>query len=188
MERRFEIRKRELLAECEVDPAIFEGAAERLAEFAEPFLGWLGRREQKDYAQIYLAGLVSDVETKNVESIAYLHDNERHRLQAFVGVSKWEHQPLLDELAIQVGQEIGEADAVIVFDPSGFPKSGQHSVGVQRRPQPIVDKADDVEIRGDKSPVDGIRIVNLGRQIGVDVDNGLGWPIHLFRYEQQGHW
>lgn len=133
MERRFEIRKRELLAECEVDPAVFEGAAERLAEFAEPFLGWLGRREQKDYAQIYLAGLVSDVETKNVESIAYLHDNERHRLQAFVGVSKWEHQPLLDELAIQVGQEIGEADAVIVFDPSGFPKSGQHSVGVQRQ-------------------------------------------------------
>ncbi len=121
MERRFEIRKRELLAECEVDPAVFEGAAERLAEFAEPFLGWLGRREQKEYAQIYLAGLVSDVETKNVESIAYLHDNERHRLQAFVGVSKWEHQPLLDELAIQVGQEIGEADAVIVFDPSGFP-------------------------------------------------------------------
>jgi len=133
MERRFEIRKRQLLAECEVHPAVFEGAAERLAEFAKPFLDWLGRREQREYAQTYLAGLVSDVETKNVESIAYLHDQERHRLQAFVGQSKWEHQPLLDELAIQVGQEIGEPDAVLVFDPSGFPKSGDHSVGVQRQ-------------------------------------------------------
>jgi SRSO17 transposase len=133
MERRFEIRKRQLLAECEVHLVVFEGAVERLAEFAKPFLDWLGRREQKKYAQSYLAGLVSDVETKNVESIAYLHDQERHRLQAFVGQSKWEHQPLLDELAIQVGQEIGEPDAVLVFDPSGFPKSGEHSVGVQRQ-------------------------------------------------------
>lgn len=133
MERRFEIRKRELLAECEVDPAVFEGAAERLVDFAKPFLAWLGRREQREYAQTYLTGLVSDVETKNVESIAYLHDHERHRLQAFVGQSKWKHQALLDELAIQVAEEIGEPDAVLVFDPSGFPKSGKHSVGVQRQ-------------------------------------------------------
>jgi SRSO17 transposase len=133
MERRFEIRKRQLLAECEVHLAVFEGAAERLTEFAKPFLDWLVRREQREYAQSYLAGLVSDVETKNVESIAYLHDQERYRLQAFVGQSKWEHQPLLDELAIQVAREIGEPDAVLVFDPSGFAKSGEHSVGVQRQ-------------------------------------------------------
>ena len=82
MERRFEIRKRQLLAECEVHPAVFEGAAERLAELAKPFLDWLGHREQRECAQTYLAGLVSDVETKNVESSAYLHDQERHRLQA----------------------------------------------------------------------------------------------------------
>jgi SRSO17 transposase len=133
MERRFEIRKRELMAECKVDPGVFEGALERLEEFAQPFLSWLVRREQREYGRTYLAGLVSKVETKNVESIAYLHDQERHRLQAFVGQSKWEHQPLLDELAIQVAQAIGEPDGVLVFDPSGFHKSGAHSVGVQRQ-------------------------------------------------------
>lgn len=133
MERRFEIRKRQLLAECEVDAAAFEGAVERLEVFAKPFLSWLARREQRQYARSYLAGLVSNVETKNVESIAYLHDQERHRMQAFVGQSNWEHQPLLDELAIQVAGEIGEPDAVLVFDPSGFHKSGAHSVGVQRQ-------------------------------------------------------
>ncbi len=42
MERRFDIRKRELLAECEVDRAIFEGAAERLAEFAKTVSGVAG--------------------------------------------------------------------------------------------------------------------------------------------------
>src|SRR5438874_2445544 len=130
MERRFEIRKRELLAECKVDPGEFEGPLERLEEYAQPFLSWLTRREQREYARTYLAGLVSNVDAKNVESIAYLHDQERHCLQAFVGQSKWEHQPLLDELAIQVAREIGEPDGILVFDPSGFRKSGAHSVGV----------------------------------------------------------
>ena len=38
-----------------------------------------------------------------------------------------------DELASQVGQKFGEPDAVLVFDPSGFPKKGSHSVGVGRQ-------------------------------------------------------
>ena len=36
-------------------------------------------------------------------------------------------------LAVQVGQELGEADGVIVFDPSAFPKKGTKSVGVARQ-------------------------------------------------------
>ena len=62
-----------------------------------------------------------------------MHDKERHRLQAFVGQSKWEHQPLLDELAIQVAQGIGEVDGVLFVAPPGFPKSGEHSVGNRLR-------------------------------------------------------
>jgi SRSO17 transposase len=129
----FETRKLELIAECQVDPAAFEGMLERLRTFAEPFLAWLTRREQVEHGRTYLAGLLSNVERKNVESIAYLHDQERRPLQAFVGTAPWEHQPLLDELAIQVGKELGEPDAVLVFDPSGFPKKGNHSVGVARQ-------------------------------------------------------
>lgn len=37
------------------------------------------------------------------------------------------------ELVRQVGSELGQADAVIVFDPSGFPKKGVKSVGVARQ-------------------------------------------------------
>jgi SRSO17 transposase len=36
-------------------------------------------------------------------------------------------------LARQVGREIGTSDGVIVFDPSGFAKKGDSSVGVQRQ-------------------------------------------------------
>ena len=54
-------------------------------------------------------------------------------LQWFMGVSDWDHGALRDELVRQVGERLGEAESVIVFDPSSFPKSGHSSVGVARQ-------------------------------------------------------
>jgi len=133
MDRRFEVRKREMLKEAEVKPEVAKGMLNRLEEFAEPFVVSLGRSERKEHAQVYIAGLLSDLERKNVESIAYRHDQERVNLQRFIGFALWEHQPLLAELASQVGSELGQDDGVIVFDPSGHKKCGNDSVGVQRQ-------------------------------------------------------
>jgi len=130
---RYRLRKQQLLDECEVPQEVFRGGIGRLGEFARPFADCLGRREQKDHARTYLAGLVSDLEHKNAESIAYRHDQQRHGLQHFVGSSTWDHRPLIRELAGQVGRAIGTPDGVIVFDPSGFAKKGHASVGVQRQ-------------------------------------------------------
>ena len=130
---RYRLRKQQLLDECEVPPEVFRGGLERLDEFARPFAECLARREQKDHARTYLAGLVSDLQHKTAESIAYRHDQDRHGLQHFVGSSTWDHTPLMKELADQVGREIGTPDGVIVFDPSGFAKKGDTSVGVQRQ-------------------------------------------------------
>ena len=133
MERRFEVRKQELLAQCQVKPEVFERVTERLRNFAQPFVNYLWRNEQKEHGQTYVTGLLSDLQRKNVESIAYRHDRERRGLQRFIGFSSWDHRPLLEELASQVGQDLGEDDGVIVFDPSGFPKKGNSSVGVSRQ-------------------------------------------------------
>lgn len=133
MERRFEVRLSELKADAVVDPAVFVGMLPRLKKFVEPFIRCLAVREQKDHVEQYVAGLISNLERKNVEAIAYLHDQERQALQKFIGRAPWDYQPLLMELAKQVGAELGEADAVLVFDPSAFPKKGMASVGVQRQ-------------------------------------------------------
>jgi SRSO17 transposase len=133
MERRFELRKAELLADCQVHPAMFAGMIERLDQFAEPFAARLRRPEQRVHARMYLQGLLSDVERKNAEAIAYRHDEDRQGLQTFLGTAPWDDRPLLEELACQVGRELGEPDGVIVFDPSAFPKEGRHSVGVARQ-------------------------------------------------------
>ncbi len=133
MDRRFALRKAAMLAECEVSPQVFSGVEQRLAKFVEPFAQRLRQPAQRNHATNYLSGLMSDLERKNVESIAYRCDQERDQLQHFIGCAEWDHAPLMTELARQVGAEIGEDDGVIVFDPSAFPKQGTKSVGVARQ-------------------------------------------------------
>jgi SRSO17 transposase len=133
MERRFRVRLDELLEDAEVPPGLLRGVLPRLETFLEPFVASLSRAEQRHNAQHYVQGLLSDLDEKNAEAIAYLHDQERQALQKFLGQSPWDHDPLLDELTRQVGAELGEADGVLVLDPSAFPKKGTASVGVQRQ-------------------------------------------------------
>ena len=133
MDRRFEARKQELLDDCQVSPELFKGAMNRLEVFAQPFVDCLVRSEQVAHANRYFQGLLSDLKRKNSESIAYRHDEDRMGLQLFVGKSPWDHRLLLNVLARQVGNELGEPDGVISLDPSAFPKKGTGSVGVQRQ-------------------------------------------------------
>jgi SRSO17 transposase len=133
MERRFEVRKQEILKQADIKPEVVNGMVKRLGQFAQPFIASFGRREPKENAQMYVCGLLSDLQRKNVESIAYRYDRPREALQKFIGQSPWDYNPLQQELAKQVGAEIGEDDGVIVFDPSGHKKCGNDSVGVQRQ-------------------------------------------------------
>jgi SRSO17 transposase len=133
MERRFAVRLQELLDDATVSPAVLRDMLPRLERFVEPFAALLTTTEQGGHLREYVAGLVSNVKRKNAESIAYHHDQDRQMLQKFIGQLPWDHQPHLTELGRQVGVDIGEADGVIVFDPSGFPKKGTASVGVQRQ-------------------------------------------------------
>jgi len=133
MERRFRVRLDELLSDSTLPSGLFRSVMPRLEEFLQPFVATLQTPEQRTNTQQYVTGLMSDLDGKDVESIAYLHDRERQGLQKFIGQSPWDHRPLLAELVRQVGAELGEADGVLVFDPSAFAKHGTESVGVQRQ-------------------------------------------------------
>src|SRR5215204_2325593 len=133
MERRFRARLDELLDDAEVHPGLLRGLAPRLGGFLRPFVESLGSDARRRNATGYVEGLLSNLGAKTAEAIAYLHDRERQGLQKFIGQAPWDHRPLLSELARQVGAELGEPDAVLVFDPSAFAKHGAASVGVQRQ-------------------------------------------------------
>lgn len=133
MEDRFGIRLKEMVAQAEVAPDAVQGMVRRLALFVEPFAALLETPRQRAHTGEYLAGLLSKLQRKTGESIAYLHDQERQGIQKFLGQVDWDARPLIGELVRQVGREIGESDGVIVFDPSTHVKKGTSSVGVARQ-------------------------------------------------------
>ena len=133
MDARYTLRKIELLEECQVAPEIFEQVMPRLQTFMEPFVDTLRGQAPRAHVQTYVQGLLSDVERKNVESIAYHFGQDRLGLQGFIGWDDWADTPLRQELRGQVGKQLGQGDGVLVCDPSAFPKSGRESVGVARQ-------------------------------------------------------
>jgi SRSO17 transposase len=133
MEARYATRKNQLLAECQIAPEIFDQVMPRLHTFMEPFVDTWGGQALYQHAHTYVCGLLSDVERKNVESIAYRFGQERLPLQRFIGWADWDDHPLRQELLHQVAHHLGHDDGVLVFDPSAFAKSGTESVGVARQ-------------------------------------------------------
>src|SRR3954469_17156497 len=104
-----------MVEDAEVPPEMLEGMLTRLETFVQPFAAALEEPAQRRHALEYLTGLLSDLEHKTGEGIAYLHDQERQGIQKFIGQVPWDHQPLLATLTDQVAAQLCEPDAVLVF-------------------------------------------------------------------------
>lgn len=95
------------------------------------------RREQRDWAQTYLHGLLLDLERKSVEPIALTlcgpHAKDVRALQCFVNDGAWDDDRLLRRHWQEVNTTLGDDDGVLLLDGSDFPKKGTQSVGVQRQ-------------------------------------------------------
>lgn len=146
MERRFATRLKELEADAVVSPEVFAELMPRVESFLEPFLAKLNTPVKRQRASQYVHGLLSGAERKNVETIAYLHDQHRMPMQKFIGQQAWDHRPIVSELARHVGAHLGEKQAVLVFDPTSFPKKGSESAGVARQWSGRLGKVDNCQV------------------------------------------
>jgi SRSO17 transposase len=126
-------RREEVLSDCLVSPDVFTQMVERLGEFVVPYQHALETAASGRHVYLYLQGLLSHLERKNAEDIATLVDVERQVIQDFIGTVPWDHHPLVAVLVGQVAERLGEADGIIAFDPSSFPKRGTPAVGVKRQ-------------------------------------------------------
>jgi len=114
--------------------------AEELTAYHHHFAPLFYRREQRQWAEVYLRGLLTaDVPRKNVEAMALRllgvgpHAERQVRaLQQFIGEGAWDDQAILAEHQRLVNETLGEEDGVLIIDGSDFPKHGQHSAGVAR--------------------------------------------------------
>jgi SRSO17 transposase len=122
-----------LLADAEVSPAAVAGCQRRLESFLQRYLPCFYRVEQHDLARVVLQGKLSNLQRKTSEPIAYQAGRHRKPVQHFVGAGGWDDEKVMAELRRHVAQECHDPDAVLVLDPSAFPKSGADSCGVARQ-------------------------------------------------------
>ncbi len=126
-------RALELLADAEVSADDVRSCQLRLQLFLQRYLPRFYRVEQHALAEVVLQGKLSKLERKTAEPIAYLAGRERKPVQHFVGAGGWDDEAVMVELRNHVAEVLADPEAVLVLDPSSFPKKGTASCGVARQ-------------------------------------------------------
>lgn len=106
---------------------------ERLKRFLDDILVTSGRSERRQWGDAYVRGLLTTSGRKMTSSMATrVSDGNIQAMQQFIGQSHWQWEPLRRELAHRLVEALQPVAAWTV-DDKGFPKKGNHSVGVARQ-------------------------------------------------------
>src|ERR671913_69131 len=93
-----------------------------------------GRIEPRRRARAYLQGLLSPLERKNGWHLAEAAgDLTPDGVQDFLSRMHWDADAVRDDLRAYVVEHLGDSDAVLVLDETGFLKKGVKSAGVARQ-------------------------------------------------------
>ncbi len=92
------------------------------------------RSETRDRVDAYLRGLLAPVQRKNSWQLAeQIGEAAPYGVQHLLGRADWDPEAVRDDLRTYVVETLGDPDAVLVLDETGFLKKGTHSVGVARQ-------------------------------------------------------
>jgi SRSO17 transposase len=115
--------------------------------FLKRYLPLFGRVENEEHAGRFVQGLLAGGDRRNIENIAEKIDGGVVRtLQKFISQSVWDDRGILSELRRHVVESLGDDDAVLNVDETGFPKKGTKSVGVKRQYAGILGRVDNCQI------------------------------------------
>jgi SRSO17 transposase len=138
------------------DPIVYDGAVTRadLDTWESDLEGALTRirplfyrTESKKHAEQYVRGLLSSIQRKNGWTIAeYVGEPEPTAPQRFLNLSPWDADALLDVNREYAMEHLAEPGGILVADPTGFPKKGTKSAGVQRQYSGTLGRIDNCQI------------------------------------------
>ncbi len=104
-----------------------------LAQFLRHFACCFARGAGRVLLAVYVQGLFSDVQRKNVEAIALEQNVAPRTLQRFLESIVWDEQMLLDRCQQLVATQHAHPEAIGCIDETGTAKSGNHTAGVKRQ-------------------------------------------------------
>jgi len=128
----------ETVDRIEISPQEITSLMTPLKEYHAIFSPFFKRREQRQWAEFYLQGLLSpDMDRKSIEpmvlNIKGADENAVRAVQQFIGEGGWEDGGIRKRHWLEVDATLGDGDGVIPLDGSDFPKQGKESVGVKRQ-------------------------------------------------------
>lgn len=110
-----------------------------LTSFLDDVVGTLGNSRRRRWCESYVRGVLLDGQRKSIEPMAARltkieqgTEDYEQALQQFINQSPWDEQAVLDRLQTWLGRQF-VPDGLLILDDTGFPKQGQHSVGVARQ-------------------------------------------------------
>src|SRR3712207_4797293 len=111
-----------------------EGWTRELDALAARIAPRFGRAEPRRRALAYLRGLLAPLERKNGWQLAEAAgDAAPDGVQDFLSRVSWDADAVRDDLRAYVVEHLGDPEAVLVLDETGFVKKGDKSAGVQRQ-------------------------------------------------------
>jgi SRSO17 transposase len=100
----------------------------------ERLAGLFRRAEPRQRSLAYLKGLLGAVERKNGWQLSeWIGEETPDGVQHLLERAQWDADAARDLLRQYVAERLGERDAVLIVDETGFVKKGKHSAGVQRQ-------------------------------------------------------
>jgi SRSO17 transposase len=114
--------------------AVLERGEPELRAVCERIARHFARPEVRARLPRYLAGLLSPVERRNAWQIAeHMGESDPDGVQRLMNAARWDADAVRDDLRRYVVEHLGDDQAVLVVDETGFLKKGPKSVGVQRQ-------------------------------------------------------
>jgi SRSO17 transposase len=114
--------------------AAVRGGTAYLADIERRLTPYFARAEPRQRALAYLRGLLSPAERKNSWQLAEVSGAATpYGFQHLLGRADWEPNAVGDALRTYLIQHLGDPNAVLVIDETGFLKKGRRSAGVARQ-------------------------------------------------------
>src|SRR3954449_10765176 len=111
-----------------------EGWAKGLDEVVARLAPRFGRVEPRRRLLAYLRGLLAPLGRKNGWQLAEAAgDRTPDGMRDFLSRMRWDAEAVRDDLRAYVVEHLGDPEAVLVLDETGFVKKGARSAGVQRQ-------------------------------------------------------
>jgi SRSO17 transposase len=129
------------------EASVVPGGAAYVHDLERRLARYFERTEPRQRAMAYLRGLLSPAERKNSWQLAEISgDATPYAFQHLLRRALWDPEAVRDELRHYIVQHLGDAEAVLVIDETGFLKKGRHSAGVARQYSGTAGKVDNCQM------------------------------------------